>query len=126
MLGIKKEKDLSYVIETIEGVSAVRFIKQATLDDIKSAMDDLSIDQPPLRLWDFSCNENWSIDELHEIAEYGKRKFTRPAKVAIVAPADITFGLSRVHEIYRQNDILNQMVFRTEKEAIEWLKNQYA
>ncbi len=62
---------------------------------------------------------NLSEIEIQKIAEYGKLKFTSPARVAILAPADLTFGLSRMHEVYKEQAILEERIFRNENDVFE-------
>ena len=51
-----------------------------------------------------------------------KEKLAFPSKVAVIAPDDLSFGLSRVYEVYREKDEIELKVFRTEQKGIEWLK----
>jgi len=107
-------------------ISVVRFLCQPSLKDLKGAIDELSIAPTQLRLWDLSQGINLSENEIQEIAEYGKLKFTSPARIAILAPSDLAFALSRMHEVYRDQDIIEERIFRDKNKAIEWLKNDEA
>ena len=60
--------------------------------------------------------------ELNQIAEQGKSKILIPSRLAIVAPEDLSFGLSRVFNVHREDQFINQQVFRTEQEALVWFK----
>lgn len=114
----------NYTIESEEEISIVRFISSANYSDLKNAIDELSLVQPKLRLWDLTAGLNLSTSELRSIAEYGKASFTNYSKIAIVAPSNLTFGLSRIHEVYREVDNFQEGVFRTEEEALEWLRKE--
>ena len=83
---------MNYKIETIEGVRVVRFSSPPTIEDIMRAADSLSESQYSIRLWDLSCDIGFSEEQLRFLAEYGKKKFPMSSKVAIIAPADLTFG----------------------------------
>lgn len=114
---------MKYVIETLDGITIVRFLESPVFEDITEAIDELSLYQPGLRLWDLGKGLNLSSDELRKIAEHGKRKVTAPAKIAIVCPSDLSFGLARMYDVYRQQDIIEERVFRTEKEGLTWLNS---
>ncbi|MCW8956944.1 MAG: hypothetical protein OQL09_08680 [Gammaproteobacteria bacterium] len=97
------------------------------MDEIKSAINTIAVknNMNELRLWDLS---NGIFDltetELRELAEYGKSSFLLPSKVAIVAPKNLEFGLSRMYEAYREEGLVKHRVFRTEQEARAWLTGQ--
>lgn len=77
-----------YVIEHVDGITKIHFSKNPTYNDAKTVIDDI-VDNFPYtkRLWDFSkIKFDLTIDELKSIAEYGKLKFIKPNKLAIVAP----------------------------------------
>lgn len=116
----------NYTIKIASDISIIRFVYSPSINDVKASIDELSIKQPKLRLWDLCKGMNLSEDEIIEVAEYGKLKFTSPARIAIIAPSDLTFGLSRMHEVYREHCILVERVFRNESDALEWLKNENA
>ena len=45
-----------------------------------------------------------------------------PTKLAIVAASDVTFGMSRMYEVLRGDDVPEQIrVFRSYEEAVAWL-----
>ncbi len=114
----------SYSIETTDGITIVRFRQKPGFEDICNAIDDVSkASLGPLRLWDLSCGIDVSATELEQMAKYAKTKFLTPSKAAIVAPMDLAFGLSRIHEVYRNDDFVEENVFRTEQEARNWLKS---
>ena len=116
-----------YSIETSQGITTVRFSAAPGVEALKNAIDDLTdYHQSVLRLWDFSDSGlSLSNSQLEKLAEYGKRRFTMPSRVAIVAPEDFTFGLSRIYEVYREEGKLQLKVFRTELEARHWLLEKH-
>jgi uncharacterized protein (DUF169 family) len=64
-------------------------------------------------------------EEIINIAEYGKSIFIKPSRIAIVAPQDLAYGLSRMFGVYRDQESHSSAgVFRNKKEAMEWLKKQ--
>ena len=115
----------NYTIESKEGITIIRLIKEAGLEDLCHAIDDVANNfLSDLRLWDISCGVNLTDTEISQLAEYGKSKFFIPSKIAIVAPKDLAFGIARMHDVYRKDDLVEQEVFRTEQEAWAWLKSQ--
>jgi hypothetical protein len=60
---------------------------------------------------------------LRQVARIFAATDTRPerSRVAIVAPGDLFFGLSRMYEAYRDASGLPLRVFRTLEEARAWL-----
>jgi hypothetical protein len=114
----------NYSIEYKDEVTTVRFFREPGLDDMCNAVYDVTESYPSeLRLWDLSCGINLSNIEIEQLAEYAKSKFLTPAKIAVVAPGDLAFGLARVHDFYREEEIIEQRVFRTEQEARAWLNS---
>ena len=115
----------NYAIETKNGITKVRFSQAPGANDFRNAINDVADNyQCDLRLWDFG-NEGMKITshELREIARYGKTKFLKPSKVAIIAPKELDYISSQLYEIYRQDTLIEQKVFHTENEALSWLSN---
>ncbi|MFC1813927.1 hypothetical protein ACFL03_14680 [Thermodesulfobacteriota bacterium] len=114
-----------YLIESKDGITTVRFSIDPGLDDICNAIDDVAENYlSELRLWDLSNGFSLTDAHLQKLAEYGKSKFLIPSKAAVVAPQDLAFGVARVHDVYREDEFLEQRVFRTEQEARAWLISQ--
>jgi len=112
----------NHVIEIINGVTEVRFIDVAGLTDLRSAMDDIAKNYySELRLWDMSSGVNLTESDVKQVASHAKSTFLLPGKSAIVAPSDLTFGISRMGDVYREDGVLMQGVFRTKNEALVWL-----
>ncbi len=114
----------NYSIVSTDGVTTIRFFKGLGFDDICNAIDDVAENYPTeLRLWDMSCGFDFTDFQIKQLAEYAKSKFLIPSKSAIVAPGDLDFGQARVHDVYRADEFVAQMVFRSEQEARVWLKS---
>jgi len=116
----------NYSINNSDGITAICFLKPPSPDDIFNAVDDVAAGFPSnLRLWDLSQSRlNLTGDQLHVIADYAKSKLIEPSKLVVVAPNDLTFGLSRLFSVYRSTSQSETRVYRTEKEALEWLHHQ--
>lgn len=114
----------NYSIVSTDGVTNIRFFKKPGFDDICNAIDDVAENYPSeLKLWDMSCGLDFTDIQIEQMAEYAKTKFLLPSKSAIVAPKDLDFGIARVHDVYREDEFVEQKVFRTEQEARVWLKS---
>ncbi|CAB5090000.1 hypothetical protein D3OALGA1CA_844 [Olavius algarvensis associated proteobacterium Delta 3] len=114
-------------IQTVDGLTTIHFSRAPTIGEAKIVIDKLADERSyHLRLWDFGdIFFNFSMDEIREIAEYGKSKFLEPNRMALVAPQDLAFGTLRAFEVYRQEDTHSiPRVFRAKAEAIDWLAEQ--
>lgn len=117
----------NYSIETERGITTIRFSHEFVAEDILSAIDAVAAENNlnELRLWDLSRgNSNLTAEELQKLADYARSRFLLPSKVAIVAPKDLEFGLSRIYEVYREEGLVKHRVFRTEQEARVWLSSE--
>ena len=62
------------------------------------------------------------MTEIKAIAEYGKSKFIKPNKIALIAPDDLAYGNMRQFIVYREQEEHSvACVFKNEREAILWL-----
>ena len=113
----------NYLINQENGITCVRFTQKPTHADLQQAVDDIAENHPyEFRLWDLSdVHFDLSMEEIQAIADYGKRRFTKPNKAAFVAPQDLSYGVMRAFEVYRKQDHADARVFRTRQEALEWL-----
>ena len=75
-------------IESKNGITTIKVLKNPTYKDLQIIIDELAEDNLyELRLWDLSnIDFNLDMNNIREIAEYGKKKFIRPNKMAMVAP----------------------------------------
>ena len=111
-------------IKTIDGITEIHFSKAPTIGDARDVIDRLADENSyHLRLWDFSdVLFDFTMDEIREIAAYGKTKFPEPNRMALAAPQDLAYGTLRAFEVYREEERHSiPKVFRTKPEAMEWL-----
>ena len=115
-----------YQIEYLNGITKIRFTSRPTFDEVKIVINDIAENYPyEKRLWDLSnIDFHFTIKELHDIAEYGKVKFIKPNKMAIVSP-NINVDIEMtIFEVYRtQEGHSKTRAFRQESEAVAWLNN---
>jgi hypothetical protein len=113
-----------FSVYLLDGIIFVDFLKPPSVENFRNAIDDVSLcELNQLRLWDLTCGIKLTTAEIKALARYAKSKFTTPfSKAAIVAPDNLTFGLFRLHDVEREDSLVEQIVFRTKQEALAWLK----
>ena len=112
------------IINHSEGITEIKFLVSPTLEQVKLIIDDIVENYPyEKRLWDLSeIQFDFTTNEIQQIAEYGKNKFTKPNKLAVFAIDDLSFGEMRQFEVYREEEgKALPRAFRNKQEAIEWL-----
>lgn len=115
-----------YSIETEDGVTAIRFFKKANADDIVCAFNELIKSNPSrLRLWHLEEGWDLSPSQIQKLASYTKSKSTEEIRLAVVTTEDLSYGLTRMFQAYRQEEHFDLHNFTTESEAICWLKAQF-
>lgn len=74
------------------------------------------------RLWDFRESQvDFSTAELVKMAELNSQLGRSYHKTAILVGSDLTFGLSRMYQVFREPEHTAVSVFRDEGEAMRWL-----
>ena len=114
-----------YLIEHVNGITSIRFSKNPTYSDAQTVIDDIAENFPyTKRLWDFTnIKFDFTMDEIKAIAEYGKSKFIKPNKLALVAPDNWAYIELHIFQAHRkQKELSVARVFRTEQEALDWLR----
>jgi hypothetical protein len=116
-----------YDIEIKDGVIAVRFKQNPVASDICASLDDVAKINPcNLRMWDYTCGAKLNREDIQITAKHARSIPMPSGRVAIVASDDLTFGLFRMYEAYREDDEVKLCVFRTKEEAIKWLKGNHS
>ena len=93
-------------------------------DDLIAALLDVkSVDTSGLRMWVLEKGVSLSADDLQAVASVAAVQLKRPGRMAIVAPTDLSYGLSRMFEVFREQAGVKTHSFRTEEEAVKWLKS---
>ena len=115
-----------YNIKHEDGITFIELSRRPVYEELVEIIDDIADNYPyELRLWDLSV-VGLALDnnEIQNIAQHGKKRFTRPSRMAIVAKQDLAYGISRVFEVYREEIGSSAKVFRDMNEAIAWLKSE--
>jgi hypothetical protein len=107
----------------------VKISDAVTFEQMTAYLKSLSKDpryRPPMnKLVDFRGCQNYALtrEEAEKFAELNRELsgvFTNE-KCAMVAPGDLEYGMSRVHEMYTTGSGLDISVFRQLRDALNWL-----
>ena len=118
---------MSYEISVDDAANLVRVTLHGVIriQEALRILDDLTVDgsfTTNRRLWDLGdCVLDLSPEDLEQIATIGKTRDLPRTKGAILANDDLNFGLSRLHEAYRESENIDVRVCRSEQEALTWL-----
>lgn len=118
----------TYTIKYSEGITEIKFLVSPTLEQCKSIIDNIIENYPyEKRLWDMSeIQFNFTTHEIEQIAEYGKRKFTKPNRLALYALDDLSFGEMRQFMVFREEQSKAiPRAFRNKQDAIDWLNSSH-
>ena len=113
-------------IKELQGVLMVSIEGSPDVEDIKQILDRIQTEPGyahPARLWDFQKSIfNFSQNEIFDIASHAAAGEHQPAKLAILVKEDLSFGVSRMYEVFRNSDLTETNVFRDKTEALAWLR----
>lgn len=115
------DKNLRAVFTAIQGVledeEPVRYLDALLRDPDYEVGLAVLVDASRLERLDLTTSG------VRKLAEYtlGAEARLQGAKVAIVAPTDVTFGVSRMYQTLRSEAPYEISVFRTREEALAWL-----
>jgi len=117
---------MTYEITEMENILVVSIKGNPGVDDIKHILDQIRNESGyshSARLWDFQNSSfNFSQNEVLDIASHASAGDIRPAKVAMLVKEDLSFGVSRIYEVFRNTDLTETNVFRDKTEAVAWLR----
>ncbi len=107
-------------------LTVTRFRSQVRFEDVLTAIvESESFHDALFEIWDLSYTGiTFTSDQMASFAERARRKRRRPLKTAIVAHDDLSFGLSRVYSVHREQPGNETQVFRDEALAREWLVSE--
>ena len=113
---------MSWLIEEREGLVEVHFSTLPTVEEINEASERLShMPNADNRLWVFNAGVNLSPEDVRSIADAANNRDFGPSRVAIFADKNITYGLSRMYQVFRNAPGITLRVFSSKTEAVEWL-----
>lgn len=113
-----------FTIETVSGVTVIRISRKLEFDEILKAINDVaSLTPSDRRLWNLNQFFRFSKEQILEMAELGRRIWPTASKVAYVTSDELSFGLLRMFEVYREQEQYQTRVFKSEEEALTWLND---
>ncbi len=119
------EDTFSFTLESTESFLRITLHGVARYADIESMWEAVTEDGTfihPRRLWDMrDCNLDLTYDELTALAEAAKAMDLPDSRGALLAAKDVTFGISRIHSVFRESEKFSVKVFRDEAEAVNWM-----
>ena len=111
-----------YTIFKYKKIIKISFTEIPDAEDvIDTTIEVAKLEKNELRLWNFQKGVNFTSAELLKIADSAKIMNFPPSKIAILVPNKLSFGLARMHEVFREEDNQSSHVFETEQEALDWL-----
>lgn len=116
----------SHTIEHVNGITKVHFSKTPSYSEIKTIIDDIADHFPyEKRLWDFTNTLfSFNANNMKSIAKYGKTKYIKPNRLAVITSDDMAFEEMLLFQKHRkQNGHLVAKIFKTVREAIAWLQD---
>ena len=117
---------MTFEITEMQDILVVSIKGNPSVDDIKQILDqtrNTSGYSHNARLWDFrKSNFSFSQNEILDIASYASAADSRPGKVAMLVKEDLSFGVSRIYEVFRNTDLTETNVFRDKEKAVAWLR----
>ena len=114
--------DERYSIEQAGGITTIRLRRRLSLEEMLAVVDEVAArDISSRRLWDLTRNLKFTGEEMRAIAARGRERWPGAARVAYLAADDLSFGLLRMFEVFREQDNYETRVFRDEAEARQWL-----
>ena len=115
----------SYTLDPSEGFLRVTLRGVARHADVVAVLDAITENGTflyPRRLWDIrDCELDLTYDELTDLGEGAKQRDVPDSRGALLASKDVTFGVSRIHSVFRESENMSVKVFRDEAEAVQWL-----
>lgn len=111
------------------GILTLRFRGPLTAALALEALDRYSTESGGfavrLRLWDLRDVEirmsTAEIQSVGRLSQERDRQGGTSGRLALVVGGDLAYGLSRMHQVFRESDAIAQRIFRDEAEARAWL-----
>ncbi len=112
-----------YMITREDGIVRVEFLRSPDREDMVALMDELGkMEDSALRMYVMQQAEILlSTAEVRDGADIARSYENQPRKIAVVAPGNITYGISRIFKVFRESDETEFAVFRELDEARAWL-----
>ncbi len=104
-------------------IQYVRLSERPTADDICHILDEISGQNAiSRRLWILEKGWNLGTRDVQKVADYAKSKARSPVKLAVVLTEQVSYGVTRMFQVYRADEFIDQQIFDTVEKAVAWLK----
>ena len=119
---LRRGQDI-YRISRDGPIVQIEFVSSPEREDMLALMEELGqLADSELRMFVMEKAEMLlSTAEVREGAEIALALHNQPRKIAVVAPGNISYGISRIFKVFRENDATELQVFRDKDEARTWL-----
>ncbi|MDJ0879753.1 MAG: hypothetical protein QNI86_14140 [Halieaceae bacterium] len=114
-----------YEISRDDDIVQIEFLQSPEKDDLVALMEELEqMPDSSLRLYLMIKAEILlSTAEVRNGADIARSRQNQPSKIAVVAPGNITYGISRIFKVFRESESTEFAVFRELEEARDWLRS---
>ena len=114
----------NYQIEEQGEICIITLTKILNLKELVAVLDEVShVTNKNRRVWITTGNFTLNSEDIRKVAERGKVLWPQNSRVAYVGEDDLSFGLLRIFEVFREEDNYETKIFREKSEAINWLKS---
>ena len=113
---------MSFSLHTADGIATIRIDNRPTPADVEQMISNPQVQACKRRLYVFSDGMDLSADDIRHLARFSANLEHRAEKIAAVVLDDVSFGLSRMFEVYREDEGTEARAFRDETEALQWLR----
>jgi hypothetical protein len=106
-------------------ITRIDFNQSPSREEMLDLMDELDrMDGSDRRLYVMVKAELLlSTAEVREGAQVARSSNNQPSRIAMVAPGNITYGISRIFKVFRESEDTAFAVFRDIDEARDWLNS---
>lgn len=115
-------KEKVFTIHKKESYIHIIFHQKANKTQVMQMLDEaFHLDTTGFRYYNCESGLDTSVDEMREIAEYGRKHFAKSVRLAFYTKDLCTYGLLRAFEVFREEAVTQTRVFKSEEEALQWL-----
>ncbi len=120
------EKPFSYRLLEGDDYLTITLFGPVSKNDARGVIDAITRNGTIMhsrRLWDLrECEFTLNSDELMELASIARSRDPEQGRGAVLVGKDLTFGLLRIYQAFRESESNDVMEFRDEDEAIAWVR----
>ena len=110
----------------VEAIASTQVTKSDFMGACSEAFNNTNVVTQKYQILDFSqCTDfELSSDDINSLSQLAinASKINPNVIMAIVAPTDLVFGMSRVYEVYAEESGFKIKVFRNKSEAESWVE----